>query len=354
MNKMMKKLIIIIPLLFIVATVSAQQYYNYSQYNRTITAYNPAFTGIEGYLDINGSWRKQWDGQKGAPEVFTLSAHGRLREDNRYNRKPPYSLRISNSDMYGKLESDSAWRENSPHAIGGYIVADRYEINEYSIFGTYAYHLRLSSEWTASLGVALGVENTQLPDFFARDLNDPVLRALAEIDGETRFDFNLGIALYTRRVIIGYSAVQLSQKDLFEYEVENLAGNRASGQLIDVKVHHMFNLGYRMRLAPAIEIYPNAMVRYVDGAPINVDGTLKIRFADVVMAGATWRFDINDLEDEHIALAGMVGFTLDKWNFTYAYDYPLNALNDTSMGSHEVTLGLSLYKLYQHPAKFLW
>ncbi|MGK7391798.1 MAG: PorP/SprF family type IX secretion system membrane protein [Candidatus Cyclobacteriaceae bacterium M2_1C_046] len=350
----MKKLIII-PLLLMAITVSGQQFYNYSQYNRNIIAYNPAFTGIEGFMDINGSWRKQWDGFSEAPEIFTLSAHGRIRSDNRYDRKPPYSLRISNPDAYDVLETDSAWRENSPHAVGGYLVADRHEINSYALFLTYAYHLRLSREWTAAAGVGVGIQNTRLPEFTSLDPNDPVLMAMAEMDGETRFDFNLGLTLYTRRFFVGYSAVQLSQKDLFEYQVENpITGNIDEGALIDIRVHHIFNLGYRMRVSPTIEFYPNAIVRYVDGSPINVDATTKFRFLDKVMIGATWRFDFNELEDENIAVAGMVGFAMDKWNFSYSYDYPLNELTNTSNGSHEITVGLSLYKLYPHPADFLW
>jgi type IX secretion system PorP/SprF family membrane protein len=344
----MKKLIII-PLLLFAVTVSAQQYYNYSQYNRNIITYNPAFTGIEGYLDINGSWRKQWDGQKGAPEVFSLSAHGRLRDDNRDNRKPPYSLRISNSERYNALASDTAWRENSPHAIGGYMIADRYEINDYSLFLTYAYHLRVSSDWTLAAGAAVGAENTQLPDYLALQEGDPLLRALGD-NGETRFDFNLGLAFYSRRFFIGYGATQLSRKKLFDVQGENLDGTTFSNELLSMRVHHMVNLGYRIRVSPSVEVYPNAQLRYVDGAPISIDGTLKGRFSDVLMAGLTLRFDGN----ENVAGAGMIGFTLDKWNFSYSYDYPFNDLKHTSMGSHEISVGLSLYKLYEHPAKFLW
>ena len=340
----MKKLLII-PLLLIVGTATSQQFYNYSQYNRNAITYNPAFTGIEGYLDINGAWRKQWDGQKGAPEVFTLSAHGRLRRDAKYDRKPPYSLRISNSDRYGDLGSDSTWRENAPHAVGAYVIADRYEINDYSFFLTYAYHLRLSSHWTASVGAAAGAENTQLPDYVVLDPDDPTVNNFLD-NGETRFDFNLGVALYSNRFFFGYGATQLSRKDL--YTTDLAAGGESS--LLSMKIHHFVNLGYRIRVARGFELYPNTQVRYVNGAPISFDATLKGRFSDVVMTGVTLRFDRND----NVAVAGMIGFTLDKWNFAYAYDYDLNDIGNTSMGSHEVTLGLSLYKLYDHPANFLW
>lgn len=344
----MKKLIII-PLLLFGITAFGQQYYNFSQYNRNVITYNPAFTGIEGYLDINGSWRKQWDGMKGAPEIFTLSGHARLRTDGKYNRKPPYSLRISNSDEYDALASDTTWRENSRHAVGAYLVADRYEINDYSMFLTYAYHLPLSSEWTVSAGAALGVENTQLPDYTVIDPGEPILNSGLD-NGETRFDFNLGLVFYTNRFFLGYGATQLSMQDLYEIDIENQNGSVTSRSLLTMKVHHLLNIGYRLRVSPSVEIYPNTQVRYVDGSPVSVDGTLKGRFSDVLMLGLTLRFDGND----NVAGAGMIGFTLDKWNFSYSYDYPLNELNNTSMGTHEVTVGLSLYKLYQHPAKFLW
>lgn len=343
------KNLLIIPLLLIAVTASAQQYYNYTQYNRNVITYNPAFTGIEGYLDINGSWRKQWVGQTGNPEVFSLSAHGRLREDSRDRKTPPYSLRISDPDRYNDLASDTTWRENSPHAIGGYMIADRYEVNDYSLFLTYAYHLRVSSDWTLAAGAAIGAENTQLPDYLVRDQGDPRLTALRD-NGETRFDFNLGLTFYSRRFFIGYGATQLSRKSLFDVQGETLDGTTFSSTLLSMKVHHMVNLGYRIRVAPTVEVYPNAQLRYVDGAPVSVDATLKGRFADVLMAGLTLRFDGND----NVAGAGMVGFTLDKWNFGYSYDYPFNDLKYTSAGSHEISVGLSLYKLYEHPAKFLW
>lgn len=347
----MKKLIILILLISTGTVASAQQYYNFTQFNRNAITYNPAFTGIEGYLDINGSWRKQWDGQEGAPEIFALSAHARLRTDNRYDRKPPYSLRISNPDKYKKLMEDSTWRENSPHAIGGYIVADRYEINDYSIFVNYAYHLQLTPDWTLSAGAAVGAENTQLPNFITIDERDPVFRALNQIDdGETRFDFNLGLVLYSNRFFVGYGISQLTRQDLYDYNVSNIDGSPFTGTLLSMRVHHMFNVGYRIRVSPTVEIYPNAHVRYVDGAPLSMDASFKTRFHDVFMIGGTFRFDGND----NVAGAGMIGFTLDKWNFSYSYDYPLNNLNETSMGTHEVTVGLSLYKLYDHAANFLW
>lgn len=351
----MKKLVILSLLLFIAGSVSAQQLYNYTQYNRNIIAYNPAFTGMEGFLDVNGSWRKQWDGHRQAPEIFTLSAHGRFKEDNKYDRKPPYSLRVSDPDLYDRLESDSAWQSYSPHAVGGYIIADRHEINDYSLFGSYAYHLRLSSDWTAAAGVSVGVENTRLAeDYYALDPSDPIVIAISQLDSETRFDFNVGLAFYSNRFFVGYAATQLSQQDVFEYEAQYPNGEVVSGELLEMKVHHMFNLGYRMRVSPAVEFYPNAMVRYVDGSPISVDATTKFRFSDLIMVGATWRWDVNELDDENIAIAGMVGASLDKWNFSYSYDYPLNELQNTSNGTHEVTVGLSLYKLYDHPANFLW
>lgn len=336
----------------IAVTVSAQQYYNYSQYNRNIITYNPAFTGIEGYLDINGSWRKQWVGQVGNPEIFSLSAHGRLRNDKESSRKPPYSLRLSDPDRYESLGSDTTWRQNSRHAIGGYMLADRYEINDYGIFLTYAYHLPVSSDWTLTAGAAVGAENTQLPDYVVLDEGDPRFRALSQIDnGETRFDFNLGLVLYSNRFFLGYGATQLSRKDLYSVDGSDIDGTSPfSSTLLSLKIHHMFNIGYRIRVSPQLELYPNAHVRYVDGAPVSADATLKARLSDVFMLGGTFRFDGN----ENVAGTGMVGFTLDKWNFSYAYDYPLNDLSNSSRGTHELTLGLSLYKLYEHPANFLW
>jgi len=70
-------------ILFLLTTVSgfSQSYPIYSQYMMNGMVLNPGYTGSRGTFALSSSYRKQWVGIAGAPEIETFSVHAPLKSD---------------------------------------------------------------------------------------------------------------------------------------------------------------------------------------------------------------------------------------------------------------------------------
>ena len=346
----MKKLFIFQLIMFTcLAGAHAQQQGLYTMYNRNGLMYNPGFTGIEDFIDVNLTYRNQWVNLPDAPELFALSAHTKISKRKSLKRKPPFSLRISNSDKYDQLSSDSAFNQYTRHAVGGYWVYDKYDpMRDASIFGTYAYHLPLTSKITWSFGVAVGVTNTRLDGSKLVVLENPdeTVNAYQAV-GNARdyyFDANFGTILYTDRFYIGYGLAQVMAQEVEREDIEDLnVGNE-----LQLNRHHVANIGYRITLSPMVVLYPSAQVRYVDPAPLSYDVALKARFNDVLTIGGSYRHDGT--------VNGMVALNMyaNTLSVGYAYGYPINDLKDNQNGTHELTIGLAVFNFRNSPTRFMW
>ena len=106
--------------------LAAQQLGQHSQYQQNPFVLNPAAAGIEPYLDITLSYRKQWTGIEGSPQTYYASANTSLTKFKKPSYKPA-SLRISKPNRYNrydpkrKLDRKST-RLNSSHQIISYAV----------------------------------------------------------------------------------------------------------------------------------------------------------------------------------------------------------------------------------------
>ncbi|GAG87401.1 unnamed protein product, partial [marine sediment metagenome] len=59
----------------------SQFYPIYSQYMMNGMMLNPGYTGSRGTFTLSSSYRKQWVGIEGAPEIATFSVHAPLKND---------------------------------------------------------------------------------------------------------------------------------------------------------------------------------------------------------------------------------------------------------------------------------
>ncbi|MFP4089546.1 MAG: type IX secretion system membrane protein PorP/SprF [Cyclobacteriaceae bacterium] len=72
-----------------------QQSFRFSQYFQNPLTVNPAFAGVEGFVDLKIGYRQQWSGIEDAPETYFVSAHGALRKREQRFGYQQNSLRIS-------------------------------------------------------------------------------------------------------------------------------------------------------------------------------------------------------------------------------------------------------------------
>ncbi|MGD1848489.1 MAG: type IX secretion system membrane protein PorP/SprF [Salibacteraceae bacterium] len=307
--------------------LAAQQLGQHSQYQQNPFVLNPAAAGIEPYLDITLSYRKQWTGIEGSPQTYYASANTSLTKFKKPSYKPA-SLRISKPNRYNRYDPKRKLR----HAIGGFIASDEAGAFRQTIGNAgYAIHLPISRTFTWSVGTSVGA--TQI--LFDRSkvspevLEDPIYAAFqGNTNTSTVVDLNFGTWFYNNELYIGYSTAQLLQNEV-------TLGDAVTGN--ERKMHHFLTAGYKLYLTPEITFTPNFLVRYLDPLPVSYDISAKFDYRQRIWGAVSYR--------QNDAIVGMVGMTIsDMLKFGYAYDFTTSQLQQYSSGSHEVVLGIMLNK----------
>ena len=325
----------------VVSQIDAQQLNQFDQFTKNNMVLNPASTGMEHYTDISGNFRRQWSGFDNAPKSFLLSVSSRLMERKVENSTVPPSIYISNNDLYNSLSNSEEIVSPTPHAFGGYIVSDRNgPFERMSAFLNYAYHLKVSESSTLAFGVGGGYSRRQidLNSLETVTVNDNTfLNYQNNDDAVSYFDIKAGITYYGRNYFIGYAANQLNRKQLFG------STNGSTGRL---NVHHSISAGYIFEINDNLELYPTAIVRYLDATPAAYDAALRLRFDKKIWLGAGYRYDD--------AVSAQFGMTVyEKFNFGYSYAYSTSEIKNVNDGTHEISLGIMLFNSVSAPTK-MW
>ncbi|MFK7115729.1 type IX secretion system membrane protein PorP/SprF, partial [Flavobacterium oreochromis] len=95
--------------------------------------------------------------------------------------------------------------------------------------------------------------------------------------------------------------------------------------------------GHVFRLSSEVQFKPSTMIKYVNGAPLQVDLSGNFWFNEKFSLGAAYRWSA--------AWSAMAGFQInDSWLIGYAYDRDVTRLGNFNSGSHEIFLRYELFK----------
>lgn len=322
---------IIILSLFMSTFICAQQTPQYSQYQRNQFMVNPAAAGVYDFIDLTLSGRWQWLGIQDAPRTsyFAFSVPVRF--------KPKfYNPGIRTSS--GVVENPEIHTGKLKHTFGGQLLADQYgAFRKMSFSGTYAIHIPMTKKVNLSFGLKTGLSNNT---FFADQAQ--VLNVLAPgqnpyidntYDNFTQnqsnkflMDMGAGLYMYSQKFFLGLSAEQLT-RDLVQF------GQGTAN--FNPQIH--FNLigGYRIPIGENLSITPGFLLKYMNPAPLSVDGNVQFEYKKWVWLTLGYRHT-----DAMIVMAGMN--ISERFKVGYSYDYSLSRFNNFSSGGHELTLGLML------------
>ena len=313
----------------------AQQRPYYTQYILNNYIINPAVAGIENYWDVKASHRIQWVGLPDAPVTTYISMHGPLRK-NDYERTTATSVRPNGSNPRG----EAYWRDYTApdphHGIGFTMLNDRTgPLNRFAAYGTYAYHLPLSTRTTLSAGFSAGITNMSLD---ASKLNfggthlDPAVAGSGLIN-TIKPDLSAGLWLYSANYFVGLAVQQIiPQQIAFSDNTVYLE----NGKLIP---HIFFSAGYRLQLGDDFSVLPSALIRYINPLPLGFDVNAKFQYQDLCWLGASYRYQDG--------FAAMAGINLNRSiNIGYSYDLQTSTLNTVSRGTHEIMIGFLLGNRY--------
>lgn len=288
----MKKLIVVFALVIGSSTVFGQQDPMYTQYMNNEMVINPAYVGSDDVLNATALYRGQWVGGDldRTPTTFSLNAHSP----------------IANSDM----------------GVGGSLVTDKLGVTNrlfFNVAGSYA--IALSGESGIQFGLQLGGTQTRInytelrirqagDDDFAEDIS--------------RFSPNVGAGAYyyTPKFYLGLSLPMLMNN--------SVGAATGTDDVLFQEVRHLFlTAGYVHEVNESIKIRPTAFVKYVHGAPIELDLTGHVIFDDHYWAGLAFR------SGESVSLLGAIQAS-PQLKIGYSYDLILNGLAPYQKGSHEI------------------
>jgi type IX secretion system PorP/SprF family membrane protein len=332
---MFLKRIFFIQLVFISLFSVAQQRPYYTQYIMNNYLINPAVAGIENYWDLKLSHRMQWVGLQDAPVTSYITIQGPLHKAD-YNNETATTFHAEGQNPRGT----NYWRDYTapdPHAgVGFTMINDRTgPLNRFAAYGTYAYHVGLSSTTNLSAGISAGFTNMSLD---ASKLNfgtinvDPAVGSSGLIN-KIKPDISAGLWLYSSDYFIGLSAQQIVPEQI-AFSDNTVYVDK--GKLVP---HIFLSAGYRFQLSDDVSFLPSALVRYINPLPIGFDVNAKFQYQDLLWAGASYRY-----QDGFAAMVGMnINHTI---NVGYSYDIQTSQLNTVSKGTHEILIGFLLGNKY--------
>lgn len=278
---MMKK--ITYNLLFFLLTVvsSAQQTPVLSDYHYNKLILNPAYSGYHQNPEAVLSGRTFLSGVEGSPRTINFAFHGPI--------------------------------NNKKLGVGGMVTHDNIGVtSKTGIYGTYAFKLQMDytdypSDWyyspqVLSFGLIGGVS------FYKEDLlslnmsNDPNFQNNVNA---TIPSIGVGIYYNVRHFYIGFSAPNLLEPSISK---ENN---------IDVRSNYYFNTGYRFYASRYFYIEPGVLLKYTNGAPVQLDMNLVFNYFNKVEFGVGYRTTST--------MNLLAGFYLsDNWRMIYNFSPSLN------------------------------
>ena len=330
-NKL-KHLFLTLILLSLVNTSFSQDNFYFSQYFQVGPAINPAFTGIDNFLDVKINYRNQWAGFSDSPSTNYIGVNGSLSKVSSETYRE-YALRISDPSILDSLSNtQSSIKNKIKHGVGGHIIYDRQgPFDQIAGFFNYALHIPIGYKTTMSLGASLSITNNRL-DPSKITLRDPdnddyYQQLIAQGGRNTYLDINPGIAIYSEKWYISYAAFKALRNTMTSDEVLNY----------DNTIDHNILLGYRFNLSGNTKLLPSFYYTYNNNVNNLWETNVKIMFNEKPWFGVSYR--------NTKALVFMAGVYINNtFNVSYSYDYTLSNLNNYNNGSHEIHFGLMLNK----------
>lgn len=295
----MKKFLILFSLAILAGkNLEAQQLPLFSQYYYNRFIYNPAFTGVQSQANAFLIHRSQWKDIPGSPVTYALTVDGPVAKN-----KIGLGLSLFNDQM----------------GI----------FNRSGLYSSYSYRFKLADDHDLTLGLSAGVIDNKI-DFSnsnAHDVNDPLL--YNQTQRKVTVDANFGVAYMWKDLHVGISVPQILGNKINYLETN-------TNVYTTLKRHLVSSVYYKVTLSESAEIdfLPSVMLRYVKGAPVQLDINANFAWKDMVRAGISYRLGY--------AIGFNVGTKLNNNLIAgYTYEYVLSTLGNYSGGGHEVMLGFT-------------
>jgi len=312
----MKKLILLIAgsLLLLSRPASAQQDAQFSQYMFNGIYINPAYAGYKEVLNVHSFYRTQWTGITGAPRSMSLAVDA-----------------IANNGNVGlalQVASDKLGAQNN-----------------LSIYGNYAYRIRMNDDGSSRLALGLGVGMVQLGvDGALLNPNNPEPNQPLGVQSTIVPDARAGVYFANDKYYAGFS-------------VDNLIATYINidryAFIPQPKPHYYLTAGALFPLSEDFQIKPSFLLKDDRGGPTSLDVNAFLLIKDFLWVGGSYRTGVKlydksylqkDLTPRNSAVAAIQIFASEKIRIGYGYDFSIGPLQGYSGGTHEISLSYSFIK----------
>lgn len=284
--------------------MQAQQEAQYTQYMYNTLSINPAYAGARDILSFVGLYRTQWVGLEGAPKSFTASVHAPLGEE------VGLGVNITNDEIFIMSET--------------YIDID------------FSYTLKFSNHGKLALGLKAGGHFLDVD--FQKAIVGPYQNGdTAILNVDKKFSPQVGLGAYYRtdRFYLGLSVPNLLETK--HYDFSDSSNNSVSSTSAKERMNFYLMSGYVFAMSDKLKFKPSALIKMVEGAPLQVDLSANFLIRDKFTIGAAYRWSA--------ALSAMAGFQVsDRMMLGFAYDWETTDLQQYNNGSFEFFLRYELFK----------
>ncbi len=282
--------------LLLFSNASLSQDIGFTQFFVNPSLLNPSFTGAEGRPVMYLSYRKQWAGIDGSPQLMNFNLQTAL--VNRLNM----GFNVSNQKI-GLLSNTSFL------FTGGYTVP--LSLNNFLRFGI-------------SVGASFNKVDQNLLNFgpVPGAGQDPLLAGL--VSNSTQLLGNLGVSYHSKSFHIGVAVPTLFQRTSLSSTAFN-----ANFKPFDNLVFHASNRFYLQNGKDVIE--PYVVYRMTNGLPGQFEVAALFHYQHLGWIGVSYRQDYG--------LSGLLGFKMNKiFALGYSYSIQNSGTNELGKASHEVHL----------------
>jgi len=271
----------------------AQQDALFSQYMFNMMLVNPAYAGSRDVISLSALYRKQWLNVPGAPETMTFSADTPLK--------------------------------NEKMGVGLTVFNDRIGVtNSTGFYANYAYRVRVSDKGTFSMGASAGLTNYKA-DLAGVKHSDDGTSDNAFSANVSKILPNVGLGLFynTDKFYVGASMPHVLNNKL-ENDPKVTARQYRHGYLMG---------GYVFALNHNFKLRPSALLKFVSGAPLQLDLNANLWMYDIVAFGLSYRSAAAPLAMIELQIT-------EQLRFGYAFDFShnINPGNNLGRTTHEVLL----------------
>lgn len=276
----------------------AQHQLNFSQYFLHPSFINVASIGGYNNFSAGAFYRNQWTGFEGSPTYFGFDVSNPLAKNQ---------------------------------ALGLTAMQDKVGANTVSsVSVNYAIKFKLTEKNFISFGIAptavfqkkdLSMLNYRNPD---PAFSSPTVNVVAP---NVRF----GAYFFSERYYIGLSSPNVLRNDL-----NNENGNVSKTSFDFNDIHLNFHAGYAVKMTEEWDFLPSVLLKYVNGAPMQVDVNAQLQYKRIFGFGLGYRS-----KDMISGLANV--YVTKDLRLGYAFDWSLGQLSNYNSGTHELMLVLDLF-----------